>query len=78
MTLYEMSEYQKSWMKDGGVPVKLHKELLAAAIHWCGQVLEPHQWKLVTETGPNEHTFWFESQKASQHFAQEFYDYGQI
>lgn len=75
MTPQEISEYKQKWMSNGGYDISIHCDLEDAGKNWCKKNLEPREWKFVKYTDHYEHTFYFEDQLMSQHFAQEFYDW---
>lgn len=75
MTPQEISDYKMRWLTKGGYPVSIHSDLDIEGKDWCRRFLERHQWSFSKYTAPYEHTFWFEDQRISQQFAQEFYDW---
>lgn len=75
MTPQEIYEYKTKWMIDASNPVKICSDLDVEGKLWCRRNLERHQWSFSKYTDHYEHTFYFEDQKMSQQFAQEFYDW---
>ena len=75
MTPQEISEYKQRWMSSGAFQIKSHSDLEFECKLWCKKNLERHQWSFRKYTDHYEHTFYFEDQKMSQQFAQEFYDW---
>ena len=75
MTPQEIAEYKQRWMSSGNnYPIKIHSDLDIEGKYWCRKNIERHQWSFVKYTDHYEHTFYFEDQKMSQQFAQEFID----
>jgi hypothetical protein len=75
MTPIEIFEYKNRWMSKGAFQVKIHSDLRYESTDWCRRYLHQRQWKSVTYTNNYEDTFWFEDQKHSQLFEQEFIDW---
>jgi hypothetical protein len=75
MTPQEIFDYKTRWLTAGGYSVSIHSDLDVAGKDWCRRFLERHQWSFQSYTDIYEHTFWFEHQRTSQEFAQEFYDW---
>jgi hypothetical protein len=72
MTPVEIFEYKNRWMSEGAFQVKIHSDLRRETTDWCLRYLEQQQWKYEKYTNNYEDTFWFEYQRHSQLFEQEF------
>jgi hypothetical protein len=59
-------------MSEGAFQVKIHSDLRCETTDWCLRYLEQQQWKYEKYTNNYEDTFWFEYQRHSQLFEQEF------
>jgi hypothetical protein len=77
MTPQEINDHKMKWMRESNHSVRLHSDLDVEGKDWCRKNLERHQWSFSQYSGVYEHTFHFESQAASQQFAQEFHDWVQ-
>ena len=76
MTPQEISEYKQRWMSsENSYSIKIRSDLDDEGKYWCRKNLERHQWSFRKYTDHYEHTFYFEDQKMSQQFAQEFIDW---
>lgn len=75
MTPLEIFDYKNMWMHNGGYRVRIHSDLDLDAKIWCRRNLEQYEWLMRTYSDIYEHTFWFEDQKVSQLFEQEFIDW---
>lgn len=75
MTPLEIFDYKNKWMSGEPYRVRIHSDLDWEAKRWCRKYLKQHEWKFVKYTNNYEDTFWFEDQKHSQLFEQEFIDW---
>jgi hypothetical protein len=70
-TPQQIADYKNSWMKNA-YPVRLHSDLDVKGKDWCRKYLDRWQWKMNTWTDVYEHTFYFEWEKDSIAFKENF------